>query len=272
MQLVPIGVTGELYIGGDCLAQGYLHRPDLTEQRFISHTFNENPVRLYKTGDLARYLPDGNIEFLGRIDNQVKIRGFRIELGEIETVINQYAEISETVVMAHLLENTTQKILVAYIVVKDAQHFDLSSLREWIKSKLPHYMLPTHFIQLERFPTTPSGKINHRALPLPHTQHQANIVAPETETQQQLVKIWKILLKVPEVGIYNNFFELGGHSLLATQLISRIRDTFGLELPVSSLFENPTISEFAEYLEKQQLEQIDDVELAAILAEIEGDV
>ncbi|MEK7990857.1 MAG: amino acid adenylation domain-containing protein [Thiotrichaceae bacterium] len=275
MQPVPIGVTGELYIGGDCLAQGYLHRPDLTEQRFILHTFddnNKNPVRLYKTGDLARYLPDGNMEFLGRIDNQVKIRGFRIELGEIETVINQYAKINESIVMAQQLENSTQKMLVAYIVLKDVQAFDLSGLREWIKSKLPHYMLPTHFIQLERFPTTPSGKINRRALPLPNTQHQVDIVAPKTETQQQLTDIWKLLLKVPEIGIYNNFFELGGHSLLATQLISRIRDTFGLELPVSSLFENPTISEFAEYLETQQLEQVDDAELAAILAEIEGDI
>ncbi len=268
-QPVPIGVAGELYIAGSCLAQGYLHRSDLTEQRFISHTFDENPLRLYKTGDLARYLPDGNIVFLGRIDNQVKIRGFRIELGEIETIINQYIDVNECVMMVQSLENSTQKMLVAYIVTQT--NFDLSKLREWIKSKLPQYMLPTHFVQLATLPKTPSGKINRQALPLPTAQYQADVVAPETDTQKQLADIWQILLKLPQIGIYNNFFELGGHSLLATQMISRVRDTFGLELPVSSLFEKPTIAEFAEYIEMKQLEQIDDTELAAILAEIEGE-
>lgn len=266
-QLVTIGVAGELYLGGDCLAQGYLYRPDLTKQRFISHTFHENPIRLYKTGDLARYLLDGNIEFLGRIDNQVKIRGFRIELGEIETIINQHTSINECVAMVHQLENSTQKMLVAYIIVKP--NFNLSLLRDWIKSKLPQYMLPTHFVLLDKFPKTPSGKINRSALPLPTAQYQTNLVTPETETQKQLADIWLILLKLPQVGIHNNFFELGGHSLLATQFISKVRDNFGLELPVSSLFEKPTIAEFAEYLENQQLEQVDDAELAAILAEIE---
>ena len=248
-QPVPIGVPGELYIQGIALAREYLNRSDLTSQKFIPNLFgNGLEVRLYKTGYLARYLPDGNIEFLGRSDNQVKIRGFRIEIGEIETAIAAHPEVSEAVVIVR--ENIPgQKRLVAYVVNKFApqNHSSIQKqLGDFLKHKLPEYMVPSAFVFLDALPLTPSGKINRRALPTPSlTYSSENFVPPRTATEATLVKIWQEILGLEQVSIHDNFFECGGHSLLATQVISRIRQNWEIELPLRSLFAEPTIAGLA---------------------------
>ena len=274
LQPVPIGIVGELYIGGDGLARGYLNRPKLTDERFIFNVFNEknnviyehvcllldngrgNPAPTFKTGDLARYLPDGNIEFLGRIDNQVKIRGYRIELSEIEAVLSQHPAVRETVVTV-CEDVLDDKYLVAYIVTnseqittQEVQSFTLQ-LRQFMKEKLPEYMLPKAYVMLEFLPLTPNGKIDRRALPIPDsvTFDSQNYVAPRTQVEELLVEIWAKLLGKEQLGVHDNFFELGGHSLLATQLVSRIRDAFKIDLPVRNLFEAPTVEQFARYID-----------------------
>ncbi|MCC5666990.1 amino acid adenylation domain-containing protein [Nostoc sp. CHAB 5784] len=251
LQPVPIGVPGELYIGGDGLARGYLNRPDLTQEKFISNPFSNQPnSRLYKTGDKARYLTDGNIEFKGRLDNQVKIRGFRIELGEIETAIAQYPGVRETAVIARE-DVPGQKYLAAYIVPNHSEALASSDLRGFLKEKLPDYMIPGAFVILSALPLTPNGKVDRRALPAPDFQPelQRSSVAPRTPIEEMLASIWTDVLRIELVGVHHNFFELGGHSLLATQVISRVRDTFAVELPLRSLFEAPTIAEFASRVE-----------------------
>ena len=252
LQPVGVGVAGELYIGGHGLARGYLNRPDLTDEKFIPNPFNNEPSsRLYKTGDKARYLPDGNIEFLGRIDNQVKIRGFRIELGEIETVIAQYPCVRETAVIARE-DVSGHKYLVAYIVPNREEEIASSDLRGFLKEKLPDYMIPGAFVVLDTLPLTPNGKIDRRALPAPEFQPelQRSLVTPRTPIEEMLASIWANVLSIGLVGVHHNFFfELGGHSLLATQVISRVRDTLGVELPLRSLFEAPTIAELASRVE-----------------------
>ncbi|WP_392534068.1 amino acid adenylation domain-containing protein [Nostoc sp. C117] len=268
---VPIGVSGELYVGGASVARGYLNQPKLTSEKFISHPFEDNAAcKFYKTGDLARRLPDGNLEFIGRIDTQVKIRGFRIELGEIEAVLNQHSEIKQVVVIAR--ENEAgNKYLVAYLIAKD-HLLTPRTLRNFLKTKLPDYMIPTAFVFLEAFPLTPNGKINRRALPVPDTDQrnlEVDFVAPRTSTEQELARIWAEVLKVKQVGIHDNFFELGGHSLLATQVISRLRETFSLDFPLRYLFENPTIAELAQKAIAQQIEQAENDSLAEILEEID---
>jgi amino acid adenylation domain-containing protein len=241
LQPVPIGVAGELYIGGDGLAREYLNRPDLTNEKFISNPFEEG--RLYKTGDLARYLANGEIDFLGRIDNQVKLRGFRIELGEIEAVLNQHPDIKEAVVIVRE-DSPNDKRLVAYIVpVTLTKGEDIKEMRGLLRQKLPNYMIPAVFVVLDRLPLTPNGKIDRRALPIPVVSNNSQTTIAATTPQEQiLVTIWQEVLKLETVGIEDNFFELGGHSLLATQVISRIRDIFTIELPLRSLFESPTIA------------------------------
>jgi len=251
LQPVPIGVTGELHIGGAGLARGYLNRPDLTTEKFIPNPFSDEPgARLYKTGDRVRYLPDGNIEFLGRIDNQVKIRGFRIELGEIETVLGQHEAVQDCVVIAQSDERETKR-LVAY-VVPSQETISVRELRGVLKQKLPDYMMPSAFVMLAAMPLTPNGKIDRRALPSPDSSNfssDASFISPRTPTEEVLAAIWSNLLGVEQVGIYDNFFELGGHSLLATQVISRLRETFSVELPVRCLFEAPTLAELGELIE-----------------------
>ncbi len=268
---VPVGVPGELYIGGASVARGYLNQPKLTRERFISNPFEEaGGGKLYKTGDLVRRLPDGNLEFIGRIDNQVKIRGFRIELAEIEAVLIQYPDIKQAVVMARE-DEPGQKLLVAYLVAQN-NVLTPSSLRNFLKSKLPDYMIPAAFVFLENLPLTPNGKINRRALPIPdHTQRNLEIdfVPPSTDTEKELATIWTEVLKLPQIGINDNFFELGGHSLLATQAISRLREVFALDFPLRYLFENPTIAELAQKVIEQQIEQAENDELARILAEVD---
>ncbi|WP_261204544.1 non-ribosomal peptide synthetase [Laspinema sp. D2d] len=255
LQPVAVGIPGELYLGGEGLARGYLNRPDLTEERFISNPFGKPGTRLYKTGDLARYKQDGNLEFLGRIDHQVKIRGFRIELGEIEAVLCQYSGVAAAVAIARE-EIPGEKELVAYVVPHDPEGksspLKISELRRFLQEKLPSYMIPTAYAVLELLPLTPNGKINRQVLPEIDTAFQElleNYVAPRTSVEEVLVDIWRQVLGKPQVSVYDNFFELGGHSLLATQLISRIRDGLKIELPVSQLFEAPTVASLANYIE-----------------------
>ena len=261
-QPVPIGVPGELYIGGAGLARGYLNRPELTADRFILNPFSDEPnSRLYKTGDLARYLSDGNIEFLGRIDHQVKIRGFRIELGEIEAAIGQHPALRETVVLVRE-DNPGDKRLVAYIVSNSAlktQDSELiNDLRCYLKQKLPQYMMPSAFVLLESLPLTTNGKIDRRSLPAPdinQAEFESNFTEPRTPDEQLIAEIWAEVLGLERVGIHDNFFELGGHSLLATQAISRLREAFQVEVPLRSLFESPTVATVTESLLQYRAEQ-----------------
>ena len=253
-QTVPIGVPGELHIGGAGLARGYLNQPELTAEKFITNplveTFHETSL-LYKTGDLARYLPDGNIEFLGRTDNQVKIRGFRIELGEIEAVLSQNPGVEQVVVTVSEDESGNRR-LIAYVVSKQPQKPSISDLHNFSLSKLPEYAIPSAFILLKTLPLTPNGKIDRQALPAPDSTRpelEAVYVAPRTPVEEKLVEIWQELLNLEKVGIQDNFFELGGHSLLITQLLVRVRDIFKVEISLQSLFKLPTIANIAQKLQ-----------------------
>lgn len=251
-RLVPVGVRGELYIGGVPLARGYIGRPDLTDKKFIPNPFsNKKGARLYRTGDLARYLPDGNIEYLGRIDSQIKIRGFRIEPGEIETRLAEHPEILEAAVVMREYE-PGDKRLAAYVSLDSGSGITSFDLRNYLKEKLPEYMIPSFIIILEKLPLTSSGKIDRRLLPAPEasdSKTEENSTAFATPVEEVMTTIWAQVLKLNRIGINDNFFELGGHSLLATQLISRIRDVFSIELSVRRLFESPTITDLSKYLE-----------------------
>ena len=258
LQPVPMGVPGELYIGGVSLARGYLNRPELTQEKFIFNPFYKpGESKLYKTGDLARYLPLGNIEYLGRIDNQVKIRGFRIELGEVEAALSQHSDVQASCVIPR--EDTPgDKRLVAYLVANQDCTPTISELRQFLKAKLPEYMIPNAFVMLESLPLTPSGKVDRRTLPVPdlHSEITDKYVAPRTPIEELLAQIWAQVLKVEAVGIYDNFFELGGHSLLATQVVSRIRNIFKVELPLRELFATATLGELALVIEQLQQQNL----------------
>jgi len=260
LQPVPIGVTGEIYIGGEGLARGYLNRPELTAERFIPHPFSPEPgARLYKTGDLACYQADGNLEFLGRLDDQVKLRGFRIELGEIEAALNQHPGVQTVRVILREdgLASTAaeNRRLVAYLVPQANRRLSAQELRSFLKTKLPDYMLPAAFVVLEQLPLTANGKVDRRALPppdwLPAEQPSSTPQPPRTSLEEELSETWAEVLGRQPPGINDNFFELGGHSLLATQLISRIRDRYGVEVPLRQFFETPTIVGLATYLNAQ---------------------
>jgi thioesterase domain-containing protein/acyl carrier protein len=254
-QLVPIGVSGEIHLGGVQLARGYLNRPDLTAEKFISIPRSPLPPltrggakeRLYKTGDLGRYLPDGSIECLGRIDNQVKIRGFRIELGEIESNLGSHPLVTSCVVIARE-DIPGDKRLVAYLIA-DNNPPSVKDLRQFLELNLPHYMIPSHFVTLDSFPLTPNGKIDRRALPAPDEQLKSTtIILPRNEAEQKLAEIWQSVLNLEKVSIDDNFFELGGHSLLAVQLFDKIAQVFGRKLPLATLFQAPTIEKLGEIL------------------------
>lgn len=255
LQPTPIGVTGELYIGGEMpLARGYLHRSDLTAERFLPDPFGTRAGgRLYKTGDLARYLADGNIEFLGRADFQVKVRGYRIEPGEIEAILEQHPAVLKAVVMVRE-DHADEKRLVAYVIAESEQGPINNELRRYLLEQLPAYMLPSHFVLLKEWPLTSSGKIDRRMLPAPESENwngqEAVFVAPRDPIEEALMDIWGQLLGRQRIGIHHNFFESGGHSLLATQVLSRVRSTFQIELPLQTLFDAPTIAEFGEYIHK----------------------
>ncbi len=272
LQPVPVGVSGELHIGGVGLARGYLNRPQLTSEKFIRNPFfksdeetfrrnvctgyelelnssiqNYSSERLYKTGDLGRYMSDGNIEFLGRIDHQVKIRGFRIELGEIEAVLAEHPAIKQSLIIARE-DVPGDKRLVAYVVANESQVLTSSELRLFLQDLLPEYMVPAAFVFLSALPLNPNGKVDRHALPVPDSSsfiRSECFVAPRTWTEDVLVAIWEQVLGLEHIGIHDNFFTLGGHSLLATQVISRVRETLCVDLPLRCMFELPTVAELA---------------------------
>jgi amino acid adenylation domain-containing protein len=252
---VPIGVSGELYIGGDGLARGYLNRRELTAEKFINNPFSDEiDSRLYRTGDLARYLTDGNIEFLGRIDDQVKIRGFRIEPGEIEVTLAQHPSVRDSVVVARE-DSPGDRRLVVYVVSQQRTSLTTQELRSFLKDKLPDYMVPSAFVILDALPLTPNGKIDRKALPAPdqnRSEFEQSYVAPRTPVEELLAEIWAEVLKVERVGIHDNFFDLGGHSLKATQVMSRLRDAIQVDLSLRFLFESPTVEGLARMVEEKQ--------------------
>jgi amino acid adenylation domain-containing protein len=281
LQPVPIGMQGELYIGGVGVARGYLSRPELTLDRFVPSPFHSGS-RFYRTGDLARYQPDGNIEFLGRLDNQLKIRGHRVEPGEIEAVLNQHPGVREAVVVtrddatqAVDSENPKSKIknlksdrrLVAYVVPHKEQP-SLSELRKFLQSKLPEYMVPSIFVPLETLPLTPNRKVDLDRLPLPGSsrpQQSQALVEPRTDIEELVAQAWRQVLNLERVGVNDNFFEFGGHSLLATQVVSRLRDAFHREIPLRILFEAPTVASLAMRIEEHGGKD-SDLKLPPILA------
>jgi amino acid adenylation domain-containing protein len=254
LRLLPVGVPGELYVGGAGLARNYLKRPELTAERFIPHPFGPAGARLYKSGDLARYLPHGEMEYLGRLDHQVKIRGFRIELGEIESVLMQHRDVREAIVLARE-DQTESKRLVAYLTTDAKSAPTISELRGFLKTRLADYMVPASFVMLEKFPLTPNGKVDRRALPVPdqiRPDLEDAFVAARSPVERRLAEIWCQVLGLERVGVHDNFFELGGHSLLATKVVSRIRAVVGTELPLRRIFESPTVSELAKILGEEE--------------------
>jgi amino acid adenylation domain-containing protein len=265
-EMVPIGVVGELCIGGNGLARGYLKQPALTAERFLANPFGAPGTRMYRTGDLVRWLADGRLDFLGRADYQVKIRGFRIELGEIEAVLLRHAAVKQAVVVARE-DAGNQKRLVGYVVGA----VSVEELREHLKESLPEYMVPSALAVLDELPLTANGKVDRKALPAADVsgQMQGQYVEPRTESERMLAQIWGQVLKLPRVGTQDNFFEVGGHSLLAMQVISRIREIFALELPLRSLFEARTIGAFASHLDEARRKKVG-VVLPALVAQQRG--
>jgi amino acid adenylation domain-containing protein len=261
MEPVPVGIPGELYIGGDGLARGYLNRPELTAERFVDDPFIEKPVsegpdsRFYRTGDMVRWLPDGILEFLGRKDDQVKLRGFRIELGEIESVLNAHESVGESVVLLRE-DEPGEKRLVGYVIpradVSPTLSFD--DIRSYLRKRLPDYMVPSYFVQLESLPLTHNGKLDKSALPHPGIQRQSEkrFLQPQTHMEKTIASIWSEILNIGELSIYDNFFDLGGHSLLAIKVVTRLQENLGLNLPLRGIFENPTIKDLARFIETFQ--------------------
>jgi acyl-CoA synthetase (AMP-forming)/AMP-acid ligase II/acyl carrier protein len=270
LQQVAPGEPGEIHIGGTGLARGYRNRPDLTQKRFIANPF-EPGTRLYKTGDLACYLPDGQIAFLGRVDEQIKIRGFRIEPAEIVKVLDEHPQVLASVVGARKAESGDNLLVAWFVPVRNAEpsHTDL---RNFIMARLPDYMVPAAFVKLEALPLNSSGKVDRSALPAPsaaNTVRDNAFVAPRSTSEERLVDMVAPLLGLDRVSVEDNFFMLGGHSLLGTQLIARVRDAFGVELTLRSLFDAPTISRLAIQVEALLMERLDsmsDDEAQRILA------
>lgn len=245
-QPVPVGVTGELHIGGDGLARGYLHHPDLTEEKFVPNPFRKEPgARLYRSGDMARFRPDGEIEFIGRTDDQVKLRGHRIELGEIECVLRQHRDIKEVVVIAPKSAGTAdEKSLVAYVVAEQETILTKNELQDFLKAKIPKYMLPSTFVILDEFPVNDIGKVDRLALPeaeSPRTDPQKPLLPPQTSLEKVVAKVWSRVLSTDLIGVQADFFEIGGHSLSATRVMARLHDVFRLDLPLRTFFEAPTV-------------------------------
>jgi amino acid adenylation domain-containing protein len=251
-QLVPKGVPGELYIGGDGLAKGYLHRAELTAERFVQNPF-DSAGKIYRTGDLARWIPDGNLEYIGRVDHQVKLRGFRIELGEIETAIEQQPQVRQAVVMVREDSPNDQR-LTAYVSLRDGADIDSKELRAALSSRLPEYMLPSQWLFLKEFPLTPNRKVNRRALPVPESDSTGSTLSapPTTESEIRIAEIWQELLNHKRVGINDNFFDLGGHSLLVVQLQSRLRKQLDCQISLIELFQRTTVFSIAAYLDAQK--------------------
>jgi acyl carrier protein len=273
LKLVPIGVAGEILVGGAGLSRGYLNRPELTARSFIAHPFKTQPgAFVYRTGDLAHRLSDGNIVFSGRRDHQVKVQGFRIELGEIEVVLAQDRGVREAVVLAREDESGERR-LIAYVVPTQRPAPSVSRLRRFLLEKLPEYMVPSAFVILEALPLTPNGKVDRRALPSPdqaRPELDDAYVAPRTPIEEGMARLFGEVLHLERVGIHDNFFDLGGHSLMATQLISRVQATYQVDLPLQRIFKKPTVAGLAALIEEMLVEQEDDQEMGHLLAELEG--
>ncbi|HEV2472153.1 MAG TPA: amino acid adenylation domain-containing protein, partial [Chthonomonadales bacterium] len=277
LQPVPVGIPGELYIGGAGVARGYLNRPEQTAERFVPDPFNGHSgvkpaggSKLYRTGDLARYLPSGEIEYCGRADFQVKVRGFRIELGEVETALMEAQGVRAAVVVA-TGERQHEKRLVAYLV-PDGQSPSPDLITSHLRKTLPEYMIPSAYVFLEKLPLSPNGKINRLALPSPTRADRrtegAAYVAPRTPLEEQVLLLWSDALDADTIGVHDNFFEIGGHSLLAARIMARVRDAFGVDLPMTALFEDPTPSALAEAIEAALVGNSDDID--SLLAELES--
>ena len=253
LQPVPIGVLGEIYIGGAGVARGYLNRAELTSEQFIANPFSdEGKSRLYRTGDVARYRSDGNIEFLGRTDTQVKLRGYRIELGEVEAVLTKHATVKDCVVALCEHESWTGKKLVGYVAPRKYSALSVTELRSYLKEKLPEYMVPSSLVFLAELPRMANGKVDRNTLPPPHgVTHPftREFISPRTEIEELIAQTWQEVLKIENIGIFDNFFELGGHSLLATQIVARLQEAFNKNVPLRVLFDAPTIAELAQGLE-----------------------
>jgi acyl carrier protein len=251
LQPVPVGVAGELWIGGDGLARGYLNRPELTTEKFRPNPFVMEPgARMYRTGDLARFRSDGKIEFLGRLDYQVKLRGFRIELGEIESLLAEHPAVAQAVVIARE-DSPGDKRLVAYLLPKPGSTLVTGELRDHLKAKLPEYMVPSVFVVLDKLPLTPNGKVDRKALPAPGRESNEsgqNYLAPGNRTEELIAEIWTKVLGVEKAGVNDNFFNLGGHSLLMVQVHNRLCKALGMEISIVKLFQYPTISSLARNL------------------------
>jgi acyl carrier protein len=257
MRAVPVGVAGELYIGGVGLGRGYWRRAELTAERFVPHPYRAGE-RLYRTGDVARYGADGAIEYVGRMDHQVKVRGFRIELGEVEAALRSHAGVREAVVVARADESGAR--LVAYVVRSGEESVSSAELRRYVGERLPEYMVPAVIVELEELPLLPNGKLNRRALPATDGAAlgvRQSYAPPRTPVERQLVEMWQELLGVETVGIDDHFFELGGHSLMLTQLASRIRKEFQVNIPLRVLFDAPTITAMADAILTRQVDQVD---------------
>jgi amino acid adenylation domain-containing protein len=272
-QPVPLGVPGELCIGGAGVSEGYLNKPEQTADRFVRNPFsNDASARLYRTGDRARYLRDGNVEFLGRIDEQVKIRGFRVEPAEIAEVLRRHSAVAQAVVVAQD-DAAGEKRLAAYFVKSGGATPAPEDLRAFLATSLPDYMVPAAFVPLDKLPLTPNGKLDRRALPDPEQARLASAnayVAPRNPAEESLAAIWREVLGVERVGVTDNFFELGGHSLLGTQVISRVRNAFQIELQLRTLFETPTVAGMVEAIAQYQPREAEDNEVGRMLAELEG--
>jgi amino acid adenylation domain-containing protein len=273
-ELAPVqpGEAGEIFIGGKNVGRGYLNRPDLTSERFISDPFSTQPgARLYRTGDLARQLADGDIAYLGRADEQIKILGHRIEPAEVEAAIDRYPAIMSSVVVARSVD-CSEKRLTAYVTMRNGSTPSATELREFLQSSLPDYMLPAMFVKLEQLPLTANGKVNRAALPDPTSENSLrdeNFIAPRSPIEQRLGKILCSLLTLSEVSVNDNFFLLGGHSLLGTQLIGKIRGAFGVDLSLRTLFDTPTIAELSSEIERliiARVENMSEDEARALLA------
>ena len=267
MEPLPVGVAGELCIGGAGIAEGYLNQPQQTAERFVRDPFSsEKNARLYRTGDLARFLPDGNIEFLGRIDQQVKIRGFRVEPAEVEAILKRHPAMKQAAVVAYD-DKSGEKRLAAYFVGRTKPE----ELRAFLANELPEYMVPAAFVSMDSLPLNPNGKLDVRALPSPDQQPAAReFVVPRTPDEEKLAQIWQEVLKLNRVGMTDNFFELGGHSLLATQIISRIRNRFRVQMPLQAFLQNPTIAALAAEIGNCPTIESEQEEMARLLQELEG--
>jgi hypothetical protein len=251
--------SGEIYIGGAGLGRGYRNRPDLTAERFVSNPFSSEPgARMYRTGDVGRWLPNGEIAFLGRMDEQVKVRGYRVEPSEVSTVLSQHPAVQESLVIA-TEDAPGEKQLVAYLVLSAGITVSATALREYLRQRVPDYMVPASFVAISNLPVTEQGKVNRAALPSVNGNRLSDeaYIAPRTLVEEELVKILRPLLKLERVGVNDNFFLLGGHSLLGTQVIARVSETFGVDLTLLKLFDHPTVAEMSMEIENLIMSKVE---------------